>query len=167
MKFDQASLKVLWVEESRCVAFTIGSLLSLLVSVMLGWGYLAVMSAAVLFAGFDRLGFNKVLRASEEAGAKPAYRILQTIFQVLVAFVLGGLGWVPVLGFLFLWWTGACDYLYYALAKEDYPKWDHLPWLWWTWPALLGVPGKEFSADELRVYSWLSIALVSIFYIFF
>jgi hypothetical protein len=65
------------------------------------------------------------------------YRIGQTSVQLLTIILLGVItGWNAwvVLGFIYLWWMGVCDVLFYILLGRlrAMVEYGDMFWLWWT-----------------------------------
>lgn len=123
------------------------------VTVLLGGSPIIILvTAIILFAAFDVLGFRFMLKpfhpmvpteASTEVyqTALISYRVIQTIFQHSLTFIIWAfVGWEYATFYVFLWWFGVCDILYYLLLSENFTKFGHMSWLWWTpygYPSLL------------------------------
>lgn len=110
---------------------------------------LIALIACLLFAFVDYVGFNTLGQRQDLAiklfGIKVLwYRILQTLFQLMLVYVVGVVfGWIYSLGFMLLWWCWLADFMYYGFAYViNNPKWENrvnlqgtlhqVTWAWWT-----------------------------------
>jgi hypothetical protein len=89
-----------------------------------------------LFSAWDVIGYESVAR-SDKRENMVRYRIGQTSVQLLTIILLGVItGWNAwvVLGFIYLWWMGVCDVLFYILLGRlrAMVEYGDMFWLWWT-----------------------------------
>jgi len=117
-------------------SFYMLSLLAMLVSSINSFPYpLLVWLCVVNFATFDILGFSMARKVDKFV---TVYRVLQVGYQLMLCHYLFSETheWSWVLGFLWLWWWGVCDMLYYFIGDAMSPKalWNagNFYWLWWT-----------------------------------
>jgi hypothetical protein len=88
-----------------------------------------------LFTAFDVYGYGSIDHS--DRGFLTRYRIVQVIVQWLVFILLGLLThwntWV-CFGYVYLWWMGVCDVLFYILLGKFNVmlSYGDMPWLWWT-----------------------------------
>ena len=100
------------------------------------------------FTAYDAIGYESVAH-SEDRTNLVRYRICQTTYQWMIALltyvITGGLVWA-VVGYIFLWWIGVCDMLFYILLNrlDEMYKYGNMPWLWWT---PLGIINKFLGRD--------------------
>lgn len=107
---------------------------SYLIGIILFLFKLYPFSFLIIFNAFDILGYYIAMNA--EVGLQkniqlPAYRIMQTSFQVVCLLLIGIVGGIiPVVLCLILHWFGWQDILFYAILKIPLPNaWN---WLGWT-----------------------------------
>jgi len=109
----------------------------------------AAFGAAGIFALFDYLLFNFFNRT---LGATMPYRVLQVTFQgATTAYLWNNISPEAAMSFMTLWWTGACDIGFYAIAETGLlqlgSNWDGpgsiaycrekgVGWFWWTFNGL-------------------------------
>lgn len=108
--------------------------ISYLVGIILFSLKLYPFSFLIIFNAFDILGYH--IAMNSEIGLQnniqlPAYRIMQTSFQILCLILIGIVGGIiPVIGCVLLHWFGWQDILFYFVLKIPLPKaWN---WLGWT-----------------------------------
>ena len=139
----------------------LGEVISLPNPLVLGLGL-------TLFSAWDSIGYESVAR-SDNRENMIRYRICQTSVQLIIIILLGGIThwntWV-VLGFIYLWWMGVCDVLFYALLNrlQVMVAYGNMSWLWWTplgiMNRLMGRETSGVSAYYIAVYAvimWYSI----------
>jgi hypothetical protein len=103
--------------------------------------YLLLASAILNFSAFDVIGFRL---ANDTSLGVTLYRVIQVGYQLLILYILYMVNqtFELPLAFIWLWWWGVCDLLYYIIAKQfDYvlsPNSKNFYWLWWTPYGLLG-----------------------------
>ena len=90
----------------------------------------------IIFTAFDVFGYEAVAHSTDRDNLV-RYRIIQTVFQWTIFLVLGLLtNWNvwTTLGFIYLWWMGVCDVLFYILLGRlhEMTKYGNMFWLWWT-----------------------------------
>lgn len=113
-----------------------------------------------LFSAWDSIGYESVARSDRRENLI-RYRIGQTSVQLLIIILLGVIThwntWV-VLGFIYLWWMGVCDVLFYILLNRlrDMVEYGNMPWLWWTPMGMmnrwLGYPTTGTSVMYISLY---------------
>jgi hypothetical protein len=99
-------------------------------------------NVGILFASFDVLGFYFLYRtgASNDSivdGIRiGTYRIIQTMFQVILTIALLQQSWQDAVIFTLAWLLGIWDYTFYLILKQrpDYVNNTNMYWLWWTIP---------------------------------
>ena len=90
----------------------------------------------ILFTSFDVIGYESVAHSTKREDLI-RYRICQSTIQWLTFILMGLLThwnvWV-LGGYVYLWWMGVCDVLFYILlGKEDeLISYADMSWLWWT-----------------------------------
>lgn len=128
------------------------SAVELVVSHPLGSPILATISAIVLFASFDAIGYYRLKVHRSPLGStdiRPYYRTLQAVFQhILTAFLLFLFGWKFAVIYVVAWWFGICDILYYVILRQNYFSYGPMFWLWWT---PIGIVSKLFKTDVLPI----------------
>lgn len=103
--------------------------------VNLGYPVILVLGL-ILFTSFDVIGYESVAHSDRRENLI-RYRIGQSTIQWLVFILMGLLThwnlWV-LGGYVYLWWMGVCDVLFYVLlGKEDeLISYADMSWLWWT-----------------------------------
>lgn len=121
-----------------------------------------------LFSAWDVIGYESVAK-SDRRENMVRYRIGQTSVQLLTIILLGVIthwnAWV-VLGFIYLWWMGVCDVLFYILLHRlrDMIEYGDMFWLWWTPVGMmnrwLGRPTTGISVFWVALYTviiWYSL----------
>jgi hypothetical protein len=89
-----------------------------------------------LFSAFDAIGYESVAHSPKREDLI-RYRIGQSTIQWLVFILLGLLThwnvWV-LGGYVYLWWMGVCDVLFYIMLKKEEELFFYadMSWLWWT-----------------------------------
>lgn len=153
------------------VLIFIFSLSTFIISLLGTYSYIAFISSILLFSSFDVIGYyyiltNKQTRSySKKNIPLVIYRILQTIFQVLIILALIFFGQViPALLFIFCWWLGTCDWLYYILTKQPYLKLENMFWLWWSLPGIIFK--HNTSGKHLYLFSINSLIISTIILLF-
>ncbi len=132
-------------------------------------GYPIILLCGItLFTSFDIIGYESVAHSANRNDLV-RYRIIQTMVQWLVVFILGVLtqwnAWV-VFGFVYLWWMGVCDMLFYVILGKykQLLSYGDMHWLWWTPIGNINkIIGRKTSGLEVfyittySVIMWLSI----------
>jgi hypothetical protein len=121
-----------------------------------------------LFSAWDVIGYESVAR-SDKRENMVRYRIGQSSVQLLTIILLGVIThwntWV-VLGFIYLWWMGVCDVLFYILLNRlrDMVEYGDMPWLWWTPVGMMnrwmGRPTRGIAVFHVSLYAviiWYAI----------
>lgn len=110
--------------------------------------------AVLTFTMFDILGFKLLLTKvvlTEYKTSNVAYRIIQTMFQILLGAYIYTFFPIVALCYLLTWWFGTCDHFFYVFSEEDFTGY-RLTWLWWTFPGIL------FSIfDKVVTPRWFTI----------
>jgi hypothetical protein len=145
------------------------SLIGLFGSVFIDIPYPLILAfGLILFTAFDVFGYGSVEQSTDRENLV-RYRIIQTGFQWTLFLLLGIIThwntWVTI-GYIYLWWMGVCDMLFYVLLGKlgDMLNYGNMYWLWWTpigiWNKL---NGRETGGKEvlyITVYSailWYAI----------
>ena len=122
----------------------------------------------IIFTAFDVFGYESVAHSTDRDNLV-RYRIIQTVFQWTIFLVLGLLThwnlWTT-LGFIYLWWMGVCDVLFYIILGRlgQMKHYGDMFWLWWTPIGIWNtINGRNTSGTEvlyITLYSailWYSI----------
>lgn len=105
------------------------------------------------FSSFDRIGWFHLKPQSE--GQVVGYRIIQHGYLILLGASLFHLGVGPTIAFVFSWYMGVCDLLYYIVGKEfNYMSYTNMYWLWWCPWTYFGV---EKNGKNLTLWSIIAI----------
>lgn len=133
--------------------------------------WIMVLVAVLNFGSYDVLGFTIAKKADSDV---TVYRVLQVVYQAMLCHLLWSShdSLPAVLAFVWLWWWGVCDLLYYLIGNwNDYQfllTGKNFYWLWWTPYGLLG---RSFnwtpSGRHLIYFSVLSILLYFVYLLFF
>jgi len=118
--------------------------------------FLSILYSCLWFASFDYLMFNSV---GKELLSITKYRIVQASIKISIVFLLYHIGgYVYPIWFLFLWWMGFCDLLYYAVGLEKgIIGYKNITWLQWTpYGFIYNIFGKELNSGTFIFYSLLS-----------
>ena len=97
---------------------------------------LVLILGIILFSTWDAIVYESVAKSDNRENLV-RYRIGQTSIQILTIILLGLIThwntWV-VFGFVYLWWMGVCDVMFYTLLGKLNVMLDYgdMPWLWWT-----------------------------------
>ncbi len=115
----------------------------------------------IIFTAFDVFGYASV-ENSKDRDNLVRYRIIQTVFQWTIFLLLGLLThwnlWTT-LGFIYLWWMGVCDVLFYVLLGKlkDMLGYGNMYWLWWTpmgiWDKINGRETGGVPVLHITLYS--------------
>jgi hypothetical protein len=112
--------------------------------------------ALLSFTSYDAIGYESVAH-SEDRTNLVRYRICQTGYQWVIALVVGilthGSIWA-VGGYIFLWWIGVCDLLFYALLNRfsEIYTYGNMPWLWWTPLGIINkILGRDTTGRDLTI----------------
>ena len=115
----------------------------------------------IIFTAFDVFGYASV-ENSKDRDNLVRYRIIQTVFQWTIFLVLGLLThwnlWTTI-GFIYLWWMGVCDVLFYVLLGKlkDMLGYGNMYWLWWTpmgiWDKINGRETGGVPVLHITLYS--------------
>lgn len=108
----------------------------------------------ILFTAFDVFGYGSVEQSKDRENLV-RYRIIQTGFQWTLFLLLGIIThwntWVTI-GYIYLWWMGVCDMLFYVLLGKlgDMLHYGNMFWLWWTPIGMWNKwNGRETSGKEV------------------
>lgn len=135
----EGDLRGFWNLIRRDISFPalVLSLFGLAMAQWVNLGYPIILALGlILFSSFDAIGYESVAH-SDKREDLIRYRIGQSTVQWLTFILLGLLThwnlWV-LCGYVYLWWMGVCDILFYIfLKKEDELLfYADMPWLWWT-----------------------------------
>ena len=132
-------------------------------------GYPIILALGLtLFTSFDVIGYESVAHSLKREDLI-RYRIGQSTLQWLVFILMGLLThwnlWV-LGGYIYLWWMGVCDVLFYVLLKKEDELlfYADMSWLWWTPLGLMNrvmdrsTSGREvFYAAVSSVILWISV----------
>jgi len=137
------------------------SLIGVIASAIFNIPILALLSGVILFSAFDAFGYYYATthyQTSPQDGEyfewMAAYRVIQTGFKILMGYILFTTSMCVVVTFLFMWWFGVCDWLYYILLKQKYLIYKNMFWLKWTaW----GIFTKHPTGFQLLVWSIIAI----------
>lgn len=121
-----------------------------------------------IFTAFDVFGYESVAHSTDRDNLV-RYRIIQTVFQWTIFLVLGLLThwnlWTTI-GFIYLWWMGVCDVLFYILLGRlhEMRHYGNMFWLWWTpigiWNKINSRETSGIEVLHITIYSailWYSI----------
>lgn len=130
---------------------------------------------ALYFAAFDYIFYNMAAVQGwvNEKLINP-YRILQTSVQVIsIGIAYFFFNWIVALGFIILWWSWVCDWIFYLYTwvcnffeDRKYLSLDYfnkITWSWWTWYGLIIHKGNreyKFKFCELVIQSVIGILIV-------
>jgi len=145
------------------------SLFGLGIANYINLGYPIILTLGlILFTSFDVIGYESVAHSNKREDLI-RYRIGQSTIQWMTLILLGLLthwnGWV-VLGYVYLWWMGVCDVLFYVLLKkeDELLSYADMSWLWWTPIGLInGIMDRSTGGREVfyisvsSVILWLSV----------
>jgi hypothetical protein len=169
IKTTNAFIKV-FTQDYSCIAF-IMSFIGFCVCYYLKNTVGLYGSAVILFSAFDVLGFFYILtryqseQPSNFAEFNIAYRLMQTVFQIFLAFIMLLISPIVAACFILTWWFGACDALFYILLKQQFIGYQNMTWLWWSLPGI--IHGKNTTGRDLALFSVLGvvISLILIIYV--
>jgi hypothetical protein len=107
------------------------------------------------FSSFDRIGWFHMKPTSENQIV--GYRIIQHGYLILLGASLFHVGAYTSIAFIFSWYMGVCDLLYYIIGKEyGYINYTNMYWLWWCPWTYFGV---EKTGKNLTIWSLIAIAV--------
>jgi hypothetical protein len=156
--------RILWWLLIGIIEFVIGAAFASHVAVVFG--------ALVLFTVFDCYGFEYLTHDYRTYGLeyeikKAAYRIIQNMFFVLLILLIWLVDeWHAAVMFVFMWWLGFCDFLFYDFLKkmDELDKQEDMFWLWWTpYGAILQKLGKPIHVKYLKIFSVVAFILLVIY----
>ena len=130
-------------------------------------GLLAIITLSII----DYLGYNNwgCLYSNQYVNA---YRIFIVIIQIFISIILFNFfGIIPVIVFLWLWWTGFADFLYYVIdeirgGNEQFFLWKGevtLSWLWFTPYGLYKrlTSKKDITKKEFLIQTITGVILIT------
>lgn len=107
------------------------------------------------FASFDRIGWFHLKPETETQIV--GYRIIQHGYLILLGASLFHIGVDVSVAFIFSWYMGVCDMLYYILGKEyEYMSYTNMYWLWWCPWTYFGI---EKTGRNLTIWSLIAVAI--------
>jgi hypothetical protein len=113
------------------------------------------------FSSFDRIGWHH-LKPTDDTQVV-GYRIIQHGYLILIGASLFHINPAVSAAFLFSWYMGACDFLYYILGKEyGFLYYTNMYWLWWCPWAYFKIPK---TGKMLTLFSLLTVLISFIFLI--
>lgn len=122
-----------------------------IISLYLKYSFISLLSSIILFTTFDIVGFYHLLTKEQTISYNKndipliLYRILQISLQIVLVYVLISFNMIPeAILFMFCWWFGLCDYLYYIFLNQDFTKYGNMFWLWWS------IPGIVYGKDKVN-----------------
>lgn len=114
------------------------------------------------FSSFDRIGWKHIIHINASTMQIVGYRIIQHGYLILLGASLFHIDPNVSIAFLFSWYMGTCDLLYYIVGKEyNFIKYTDMYWLWWCPWAYFKI---EKTGVNLLVWSIISV-LISLFII--
>lgn len=114
------------------------------------------------FSSFDRIGWKHIIQYNSNTIQIVGYRIIQHGYLILLGASLFHIDPSVSIAFLFSWYMGTCDLLYYIVGKEyNFIKFTNMYWLWWCPWAYFKI---KKTGVNLVIWSCVSI-LISIFII--
>lgn len=146
-----SDLELFWNLATKDYTFLglVVSLIGLISGTLFGIPHPDILIFSLLtFTAYDAIGYESVAHSDDRTNLV-RYRICQTTYQWVIALFAGllshGSVWV-VGGYIFLWWIGVCDMLFYILLNrlDEMYKYGNMPWLWWT---PLGIINKFLGRD--------------------
>lgn len=153
------------------IYFWILTAVSIIISIITQHDIAYLLSASLIFSFFDSIGWKYIIKDiyNEKNNSVIIYRIIQTIFQCLLIWILYVIGgWIVALIFLINHFAGIHDLMYYMwLYNGKYYLRDavksektihYMPWLWWTY---FGWFGKEYQNNIYLVNFSISFYIIS------
>lgn len=122
-----------------------------------------------------RLGKNNELTEANFNEYKIVYRILQAAVQILLLNLIITVSLIHentaalLIAWLFTWWFGFCDYLFYKiLSQNEMLEFHDMTWLSWTpYGIFLKLFKKPIEGKYLVFFSWTAFILSTIGIIYF
>lgn len=107
------------------------------------------------FSSFDRIGWFHLKPESEAQVV--GYRIIQHGYLILLGASLFHVGAGASIAFVFSWYMGVCDLLYYIIGKEfTFMNYKDMYWLWWCpWTYF----GAQKTGKNLALWSLIAIVI--------
>lgn len=107
------------------------------------------------FSSFDRIGWFHLKPLSETQIV--GYRIIQHGYLILLGASLFHVGADVSIAFIFSWYMGVCDLLYYLVGKEfNYINYTNMYWLWWCPWTYFGI---QKTGKNLTIWSIIAVAV--------
>lgn len=119
--------------------------------------YLLYFVLLMNFSSFDRIGWAHIIQHNAAPSQIVGYRIIQHGYLILLGASLFHIGADISIAFLFSWYMGVCDLLYYIIGKEyRYITYTNMYWLWWCPWSYVGI---EKTGKNLTIWSIIAICI--------
>jgi hypothetical protein len=121
--------------------------------------------ALIIFAAFDYLVFQRIVKTDINLNGLIPYRIVQTLLQITLGyFVFHTNGLESTIWFVLFWWFGICDTLFYLIGKEKFLQYNDMFWVWWTPLGILNYFLKNNNTGYTLLYNNLIIIVIYLIY---
>lgn len=125
---------------------------------------LTLIAALLIFASFDYIVFQRIVKTDIELKGLIPYRFVQTLFQIGLGYLIYlSSGTIETLWFILFWWFGICDTLFYLLGNEiNFIEYDDMFWIWWTPLGILNLILKRKSSAKTLILNNLIVIILYI-----
>lgn len=154
-----------WWDKDLTFKMLIPSSILLALGILFNISIFAYIACVLLFTIFDVFGFyltEVIGQFKENSSETVPYRIIQVIFEIVLAIILLiQFDWSVSLAFLICWWFGTCDLLFYLFKQIVLKNDDNLFWLngWSVFYILEKLGNKQTTPNQLYVSSIIGFTI--------